>query len=77
MSSCRKGRLHPKSLFVIWLWQLECIFGVSLAVQWLRLHASNAGGTVSFPGWGTKTPHVARCSQNQNKTNKKKNVFFS
>ena len=25
-------------------------------VQWLRLHASNAGGTVSIPGQGTKNP---------------------
>ena len=26
--------------------------------QWLRLHASNAGGA-SIPGWGTKIPHDA------------------
>ena len=25
-------------------------------VQWLRLHASNAGGIVSIPGQGTKNP---------------------
>ena len=29
-------------------------------VQWLRLHASNAGGAGSIPGWGTKIPHAAR-----------------
>ena len=33
--------------------------GTSLAVQWLRLHASNAGGTGSIPGQGTKIPHAA------------------
>ena len=26
-------------------------------VQWLRLGASNAGGTCSIPGGGTKIPH--------------------
>ena len=30
--------------------------GTSLAVQWLRLLASNVGGTGWIPGWGTKTP---------------------
>ena len=28
--------------------------GTSSAVQWLRLHASTAGGTGLIPGWGTK-----------------------
>ena len=43
--------------------------GTSLAVQWLRLHTSTAGGTVSIPGQGTKIPHAALCGQ------KKKKVF--
>ena len=30
-------------------------FGNSLAVQWLGLYASTAGGTGLIPGWGTKT----------------------
>ena len=30
--------------------------GTSLAVQWLRLHASTAGGMGSIPGLGTKIP---------------------
>ena len=37
---------------------LKCICitesGTCLAVQWLRLCASTAGGTGSTPGWGTK-----------------------
>ena len=33
--------------------------GPSLAVQWLRLHASTAGDTGSIPGQGTKIPHTA------------------
>ena len=32
--------------------------GISLAVQWLRLHASNAGGTGLLPGQETKIPHA-------------------
>ena len=29
-------------------------------VQWLRLHAPNAGRACSIPGQGTKIPHVAK-----------------
>ena len=36
-------------------------FWASLAVQWLRLHAVNAGGVGSTPGLGTKIPHPTRC----------------
>ena len=32
--------------------------GTSLVVQWLRLHASIAGGTGSIPGRGTKILHA-------------------
>ena len=31
--------------------------GTSLAVQWFRLHAPNAGGTGLIPGQETKIPH--------------------
>ena len=41
----------------------SCLEGTSLAVQWLRLHASTAGGMGSIPGRGTKIPHAARCGQ--------------
>ncbi|TEA37608.1 hypothetical protein DBR06_SOUSAS5310035, partial [Sousa chinensis] len=27
----------------------------SLVVQWLRLHAPNAGGPGSIPGWGPRS----------------------
>ena len=40
-------------------------------VQWLRLPASNAGGTGSITGWGTKTPHGT-----QPKRKKKVNIPF-
>ena len=32
--------------------------GTSLVVQWLRRHASPAGGAGSIPGQGTKIPHA-------------------
>ena len=34
----------------------RCGQGTSLAVQWLRLRASTAGGAGLIPGWGTKIP---------------------
>ena len=37
--------------------------GTSLAVQWLRLHVSTAGGTGLIPGLGTKILHAAWCGQ--------------
>ena len=40
-------------------------------VQWLRLHAANAGDVGLIPGQGTKIPHVAQCGQN---TKRKKNL---
>ena len=42
-------------------------FGTFLVVQWLRLHASNAGGTGSIPSWGTKIPHVMRPKDKERK----------
>ena len=32
--------------------------GTSLVVQWLRLHAYNAGNVGSIPGWGIKIIHA-------------------
>ena len=43
----------------------------SLAVQWLRLCTSNAGGMGSIPGQGTKIPHAAWCSQKKLKIKNK------
>ena len=41
--------------------------GTSLAVQWLALRASNAGGAGLIPGRGTRIPHVARGSKKKKK----------
>ena len=32
-------------------------------IQWLRHHASNAGGIGSIPGQGTKIPHATGCGK--------------
>ena len=42
-----------------------------MAVQWLRLCAASARGTVSIPGWGTKVMYAGQDSQ---KKKKKKQV---
>ena len=34
------------------------MIGTSLAVQWLGLPISTAGGMGLDPGWGTKIPHA-------------------
>ena len=39
----------------------------SLAVQWLGIHASTAGGTGSIPGRGTKILRSGQCSQKKKK----------
>ena len=45
--------------------------GTSLAVQWLRLCASTAGGMGSIPGWGTKIPHAAQYGQKEKRKKKR------
>ena len=39
-------------------------------VQWLRLHASIAGGIGSIPGWGTKILHAAQWPKKKKKKKK-------
>ena len=46
--------------------------GTSLAVQWLGLHASTAGGSGSITGWGTDPPGCA--AQPKKKKNKHKEI---
>ena len=45
------------------------IIGNSLAVQWLGLRASTAGGMGSIPGWGTKIPQAPRHGQKTKQKN--------
>ena len=44
---------------------LDASIGTSLAVQWLRLCTSTAGGSGSIPGWGTRIPHAVWRVQNK------------
>ena len=48
-------------------YSLKGIQGTSLAVQWLGLWASNAGGVGSIPGWRTTIPHAAWSGQKSKK----------
>ena len=53
----------------------EDFLGTSLAVQWLRLHASNARGVGSIPGQGTKCPHAAAKKKKNMHKQKKMKIF--
>ena len=62
---------HGSATFQLLRWQyflLVHICGTSLAVQWLRVCASNAQGGGSIPGLGIKIPHAAQCSQRKRKS---------
>ena len=37
----------------------------SLGVHWLRLHASEAGGAGSVPGWGTESSRALETAKNK------------
>ena len=37
---------------------IQKIFGISLVVLWLRLHASTAGGSALIPGQEAKIPYT-------------------
>ena len=41
----------------------ELHWGTNLVVEWLKLHASNAGGMSSVPAGGTKIPHTVKCGK--------------
>ena len=50
---------RPQPAFCLWKnFSQRISLGTSLIVQWLRLRPSNAGGTGSIPGQGTKIPHA-------------------
>ena len=53
--------LQMVTIFILQVKKLR--LGISLAVQWLRLHVSNAGGSGSIPSQGTKIRHAVQCGQ--------------
>jgi len=50
--------------------------GISVAVQWLRLLAVDAGSMGSILGEGTKIPHTTWCSQRKEKKDKALNILL-
>ena len=45
-------------MFVCLMIRERASIGTSLVAQWLRLQASNAGGSSSVPGQGSKITHA-------------------
>ena len=58
----RKIRINEKELMVFMLINQNYTkyLETFLAIQWSRLLGSNAGGSGSFPGQGTKIPHAVQ-----------------
>ena len=50
--------------------------GTSLAVQWLRLCVSNAGGMCLIPHWGIKILHAEELGQTKKQENPSSGVFI-
>ena len=53
----RKALLRSPTAGPRWVFN-KAALGISLAVQWLKLHASTAGREGSISGGGTKTLHA-------------------
>ena len=68
----QKGKQHTpiKTL------KISSISGTFLVAQWLRLCASNAGGTGLIPGQGNKIPHAMWCIQKEIEKKKKFPLFL-
>ena len=68
------GRERQVLYVITYMWNLKnkTNDGTSLVVQCSRLCASNAGGTGSIPGWGTKISHAVQRGQKKKKKKKKK-----
>ena len=46
-------------------------------VQWLRLHASSAGGAGQIPGWGTEIPQDPQRGKKKTKPQNDTELFLS
>ena len=76
-SSWLPGEAHPARLYNCFysLMPFKLTWGTSLAVQWLRLHASTAGGMGSIPGLGSDPVcHVVQTKKK--KRERKKNEYY-
>ena len=63
-------------LFYIFFLKMLLLFGTSLAIQWLRLHAFTAGDTDSIFGWGTLISPAARPIHTHTHTHTHTSVFI-
>ena len=50
--------MHSPKENLLGFFLLKRTIGTCLVVQWLRVHAPNAEGMTSIPGWGTKILHA-------------------
>ena len=66
LNHCATREAHKISIFKKYI----CL-GTSLVVQWLRIHASTAGGPGSIHGRGTKILHAMQYSKKKKKSSKK------
>ena len=62
---------HTRYSFELCLLHLTLRLGTPLAVQWLRLCASSAGGAGLIPVQGTKIPHATESNQKITKKKRK------
>ena len=60
------------TIFILQVKKLR--LGISLAVQWLRLHVSNVGGSGSIPSQGTKIPDCTAVQGGQKVKRKKEKL---
>ena len=68
--NCRRSQQGVTlCLKVLRFWNQKILFRTSLAVQWLRLCASTAGGAGLIPARGTKISHAAQRDQKKRKEN--------
>ena len=68
--------LYTKHNFIIkyvmlYTQKLKIERGISLGIQWLKLHDSTAGGTASVPGWRIRS-HLPHGEAREKKKRKKK-----
>jgi len=54
--------------------EIKYKWGISLVLQWLRLHISNAGDMGSITGHITKIPYAAQCGKKNTSGKSKSNT---
>ena len=70
--------IHSPKENLLGFFLLKRTIGTCLVVQWLRVHAPNAEGMTSIPGWGTKILHAKwyGLKKKKKKKNKKERNLY-